>query len=211
MNEVKVRSAIRNFLVAMKAHDESIPEELAQDAMEMVEEVNDAMKDESPDVLEITKDEDPEEKAKDECLEAKVKDGVIKALKEIGLYKDPAMKALDELEITEDEDDPEITEDADNEESVTVDPEKMKDSMAFVKMMKPVIAQIKNPKQRKKAADALAKLVKMNSNVANSQYGQVMSFAKKNASDSANKNNVSDVDFGMHLARLYNPHYKEDK
>lgn len=62
-NGSKVMASIKDFLIKMKALDEAIPEELAEDALKMTEEVKDALcEDEDPDVLEITKDEDPNEK-----------------------------------------------------------------------------------------------------------------------------------------------------
>ena len=212
-NEKRVRDAVRKFLTCMQAHD-AIPEELAEDALEMTEEVNDALcevtEDEEANPLEITKDED-----KPDDLDKKVADGVVRALRELGFYKDPAMKALDELEVeekeTEDEDPDDITEDADIEESVTVDPEKMKDSATLLRTMKPVIAAIKNPKERKKAADALARMIK-GSRVTSSDYGTLMNIKQKKATkDSKAKAMDSDYDFGMSIAKRYNPHYKEEK
>lgn len=212
-NEKRVRDAVRKFLTCMQAHD-AIPEELAEDALEMTEEVNDALcettEDEEANPLEITKDED-----KPDDLDKKVADGVVRALRELGFYKDPAMKALDELEVeekeTEDEDPDDLTEDADNEESVTVDPEKMKDSATLLRTMKPVIAAINNPKERKKAADALARMIK-GSRVTSSDYGTLMNIKQKKATkDSKAKAMDSDYDFGMSIAKRYNPHYKEEK
>lgn len=212
-NEKRVRDAVRKFLTCMQAHD-AIPEDLAEDALEMTEEVNDALcettKDEEASPLEITKDED-----KPDDLDKKVADGVVRALRELGFYKDPAMKALDELEVeekeTEDEDPDDLTEDADNEESVTVDPEKMKDSATLLRTMKPIIAAIKNPKERKKAADALARMIK-GSRVTSSDYGTLMNIKQKKATkDSKAKAIDSDYDFGMSIAKRYNPHYKEEK
>lgn len=210
-NEKRVRDAVRKFLTCMQAHD-AIPEELAEDALEMTEEVNDALcevtEDEEANPLEITKDED-----KPDDLDKKVADGVVRALRELGFYKDPAMKALDELEVeekeTEDEDPDDLTEDADNEESVTVDPEKMKDSATLLRTMKPVIAAIKNPKERKKAADALARMIKGTRNTS-SDYGTLMNIKQKKATKDS-KANDSDYDFGMSIAKRYNPHYKEEK
>ena len=212
-NEKRVRDAVRKFLTCMQAHD-AIPEDLAEDALEMTEEVNDALcevtEDEEANPLEITKDED-----KPDDLDKKVADGVVRALRELGFYKDPAMKVLDELEVeekeTEDEDPDDITEDAYNEESVTVDPEKMKDSATLLRTMKPVIAAIKNPKERKKAADALARMIK-GSRVTSSDYGTLMNIKQKKATkDSKAKVMDSDYDFGMSIAKRYNPHYKEEK
>ena len=212
-NEKRVRDAVRKFLTCMQAHD-AIPEDLAEDALEMTEEVNDALcevtEDEEVNPLEITKDED-----KPDDLDKKVADGVVRALRKLGFYKDPAMKALDELEVeekeTEDEDpDPDdLTEDADNEESVTVDPEKMKDSATLLRTMKPVIAAIKNPKERKKAADALARMIK-GFRVTSSDYGTLMNIKQKKATKDS-KAMDSDYDFGMSIAKRFNPHYKEEK
>lgn len=212
-NEKRVRDAVRKFLTCMQAHD-AIPEELAEDALEMTEEVNDALcevtEDEEANPLEITEDED-----KPDDLDKKVADGVVRALRELGFYKDPAMKALDELEVeekeTEDEDPDDLTEDADNEESVTVDPEKMKDSATLLRTMKPVIAAIKNPKERKKAADALARMIK-GSRSTSSDYGTLMNIKQKKATkDSKAKATDTDYDFGMQIAKRFNPHYKEEK
>lgn len=207
-NEKRVRDAIRKFLTSMQATD-AIPEELAEDALEMTEEVNDALceetKDEETNPLEITKDED-----KSDDLDKKVADGVVKALRELGFYKDPAMKALDELEVEEKEaEDEDITEDADNEESVTVDPEKMKDSATLLRTMKPIIAQIKDSKERKKAADALARMIGK-SRKTTTDYGDLMSAQKKKAAKDA-KATDADYDFGMQIAKRFNPHYKEEK
>lgn len=212
-NEKRVRDAVRKFLTCMQAHD-AIPEDLAEDALEMTEEVNDALceatEDEEANPLEITKDED-----KPDDLDKKVADGVVRALRELGFYKDPAMKALDELEVeekeTDDEEPEDLTEDADNEESVTVDPDKMKDSATLLRTMKPVIAAIKNPKERKKAADALARMIKGSRNTT-SDYGVIMNVKqKKAAKDSKAKAMDNDYDFGMSIAKRFNPHYKEEK
>lgn len=209
-NEKRVRDAIRKFLTCMQSHD-AIPEDLAEDALEMTEEVNDALceetKDEEANPLEITKDEE-----KPDDLDKKVADGVVRALRELGFYKDPAMKALDELEVeekeTEDED-PNPTEDADNEESVTVDPEKMKDSATLLRTMKPIIAQIKDSKERKKAADALARMIGK-ARKTTTDYGDLMNIQKKKVAKDS-KTADTDYDFGMQIAKRFNPHYKEEK
>lgn len=209
-NEKRVRDAVRKFLTCMQSHD-AIPEDLAEDALEMTEEVNDALceetKDEEANPLEITKDEE-----KPDDLDKKVADGVVRALRELGFYKDPAMKALDELEVeekeTEDED-PNPTEDADNEESVTVDPEKMKDSATLLRTMKPIIAQIKDSKERKKAADALARMIGKTRKTT-TDYGDLMNIQKKKVAKDS-KTADTDYDFGMQIAKRFNPHYKEEK
>ena len=122
------------------------------------------------------------------------------------------MKALDELEVeekeTEDED-PNPTEDADNEESVTVDPEKMKDSATLLRTMKPIIAQIKDSKERKKAADALARMIGKTRKTT-TDYGDLMNIQKKKVAKDS-KTADTDYDFGMQIAKRFNPHYKEEK
>lgn len=212
-NAQRVRGALRTFITSMKAHDEAIPEELAEDALEMVEEVTDALcEDEEANPLEITKDEDSPV-----SISEQVQDAVARTLKEYGLIKDPSMKALDELEEEIEAEDECMgnepgAEDAFGEESVTVDPEKMKDASTLLRTMKPMIAQIKDKKKRKAAADALARLIKMQSGVSSNQYGQIMSIAKSNSKDSKPTPTAdADADFGMQLARRFNPHYKEDK
>ena len=216
-NKAKVMDSIKSFLLKMKALDAEIPEELAEDACSMVEEVKDALCEE-----EEVKDEEPEkeveEKAEDACkdeaptitekeIEKKVEDAISKALLKAGLIKDSAMKSLDELE-----EKMEKAEDEMNEEEVTVDPEKMNDSAKreLLREIKPVIASIKDSVQRKQMADAFAKALNMNT-ADNGQYAQIYEIAKSNAKDenSAKKSQDSDYDFGMAIAKKYNPHYKE--
>lgn len=216
-NEVRVRSALRNFISSMQTHDAEVSEELAKDALEMVEEVSDALcEDQEADVLEVTKDEEP----KAENVEKLVADGVMKALKELGLYKDPAMKALDELEAEcngeeekkADDESSVVVEDEGNEEEVTVDPKDMKDAKILLRLMKPQIATIKDSKKRKEASDALARLLKMQTGMqkmSNKQYGDIMDIAKK-SKDSKLSAVDSDIDYGMQLAKRFNPHYKEE-
>ena len=100
-NNAKVMESIKNFLIKMKANDEAIPEELAQDACEMVEEVKDALcEDEDPIETENpVEDEDPEEKETEKIdIDKKVEDAMVNVMRKYGLIKDGAMVALDELE-----------------------------------------------------------------------------------------------------------------
>lgn len=207
-NNKKVMDSIKNFLLKMKALDEAIPEELAEDALEMTEEVKDALCDEEPDVTEITKDEEVEEKKEaedEECIESKVEDAMVKVMRKYGLIKDEAMESLEKLD----------TEDESNEEEVTVDPEKINDSAKreLLRKVKPMVASIKDSKQRKAFADAFAEAFNLSS--VDNQYGSIMNMAKANAKDSMEKMNVktvdSDYDFGMDIAKKFNPHYKGEK
>ena len=205
-NNAKVMSSVKDFLLKMKALDEAIPEELAKDALEMTENIKDALCDEDPNPLQITEDEDP--KPEENNMEGKVEDAMVKVLKKYGLIKDSSMSALDELEegcSAEDEEE--------GEEEVTVDPEKMNDAMTLLRTVKPVIAGIKDSKTRKQVSDAFAKALKMSIGT-NEQYGQMMTMARMSAKDSMTKKQQStqdaDYEFGMDLAKRFNPHYKKE-
>lgn len=205
-NNAKVMSSVKDFLLKMKALDEAIPEELAKDALEMTENIKDALCDEDPNPLQITEDEDP--KPEENNMEGKVEDAMVKVLKKYGLIKDSSMSALDELEegcCAEDEEE--------GEEEVTVDPEKMNDAMTLLRTVKPVIAGIKDSKTRKQVSDAFAKALKMSVGT-NEQYGQMMAMARMSAKDSMSKKQKStqdaDYEFGMDLAKRFNPHYKKE-
>ena len=205
-NNAKVMSSVKDFLLKMKALDEAIPEELAKDALEMTENIKDALCDEDPNPLQITEDEDP--KPEENNMEGKVEDAMVKVLKKYGLIKDSSMSALDELEegcCAEDEEE--------GEEEVTVDPEKMNDAMTLLRTVKPVIAGIKDSKTRKQVSDAFAKALKMSIGT-NEQYGQMMAMARMSAKDSMDKKKQStqdaDYEFGMDLAKRFNPHYKKE-
>lgn len=217
-NANKVMASIKDFLVKMKALDEAIPEDLAQDALEMVEEVKDALCEEeveagTKDEEEVKVEEKAEDEGKEEKLEAKVEDAMVNVLKKYGLIKDSAMKALDELEVEEEE---KVEDDAMNEEEVTVDPEKINDSArALLRKVKPIIANIKDSNQRKIMADSFAKLAKMNMG-SKDQYGTILKMtntASKAAMDEASvKKNTMDNDynFGMEIAKKFNPHYNKE-
>ena len=206
-NNAKVMSSVKDFLLKMKALDEAIPEELAKDALEMTENIKDALCDEDPNPLQITEDEDP--KPEENNMEGKVEDAMVKVLKKYGLIKDSSMSALDELEegcSAEDEEE--------GEEEVTVDPEKMNDdALVLLRQVKPVIAGIKDSKTRKQVSDAFAKALKISIGSVG-QYGDLMAMARKNAQDSMSKQQQStqdaDYSFGMDLAQRFNPHYKKE-
>lgn len=209
-NNAKVMDSIKSFLLKMKANDENIPEELAQDACEMVEAVKDALC-EDEEVIEEKKEEEVKDEDPKEDIDKKVEDAMVNVMRKYGLIKDGAMTSLDELEKKLGE---EETEDVDGEEKVTEDPEKINDSARrqLLKQVKPIIAGMKDSTQRKALADAFAKSLGMNKQTAD--YSAVLSASRSAAKDSKikNPNPVSDVDFGMEIARKYNPHYmKEDK
>ena len=208
-NNAKVMSSVKDFLLKMKALDEAIPEELAKDALEMTEHIKDALCDEDPNPLQITEDEDP--KPEENNMEGKVEDAMVKVLKKYGLIKDSSMSALDELEEgckTE-------VEDEDGEEEVTVDPEKMNDeAIKLLRKVKPVIASINDSNTRKQVSDAFAKALKMSVGHVD-QYGDIMTMARMSAKDSMSKKQKStqdaDYEFGMDLAKRFNPHYMKEE
>lgn len=202
----KVRDSIKGFLEKMRAMDEAIPQELAEDALEMTEEVNDALNE-----LE-TIDEGEEivkEKEKSEEVESKVEDALVKVMRKYGLIEDGAMKNLDEIE----EKIEEKLEDECGVDEVTVAPEKINDSAAeirnFIRQIKPVIASVKDSKQRKALADSVANIAKISMN---DQYSEIYNVTRKSSKDAMNnkvKAKDSDFDFGMEIAKKFNPHYKE--
>ena len=208
-NNAKVMSSVKDFLLKMKALDEAIPEELAKDALEMTENIKDALCDEDPNPLQITEDED--HKPEENNMEGKVEDAMVKVLKKYGLIKDSSMSALDELEEgckTE-------VEDEDGEEEVTVDPEKMNDeAIKLLRKVKPVIASINDSNTRKQVSDAFAKALKMSVGHVD-QYGDIMTMARMSAKDSMSKKQKStqdaDYEFGMDLAKRFNPHYMKEE
>lgn len=209
-NNAKVMDSIKSFLLKMKANDENIPEELAQDACEMVEAVKDALC-ECDEVIEEKKEEEVKDEDPKEDIDKKVEDAMVNVMRKYGLIKDGAMTSLDELEKKLGE---EETEDVDGEEKVTEDPEKINDSARrqLLKQVKPIIAGVKDSAQRKALADAFAKSLGMNKQTAD--YSAILSASRSAVKDSKikNPNSVSDADFGMEIARKYNPHYmKEDK
>ena len=209
-NNAKVMDSIKSFLLKMKANDENIPEEIAQDACEMVEAVKDALC-ECDEVIEEKKEEEVKDEDPKEDIDKKVEDAMVNVMRKYGLIKDGAMTSLDELEKKLGE---EETDDVDGEEKVTEDPEKINDSARrqLLKQVKPIIAGVKDSAQRKALADAFAKSLGMNNQTAD--YSAVLSASRSAVKDSKikNPNPVSDADFGMEIARKYNPHYmKEDK
>lgn len=206
-NRTKVMDSIKDFLLKMKALDEAIPEELAQDACEMVEEVKDTLcEDEAIEPLEDVKDEETEEEKVD--IEKKVEDAFVKVMRKYGMIKDEAMKSLEELS---DDEEPEASEET--EKAVTVEAERVNDSAKreLLRKVKPMVASIKDSAQRKAFADAFAEAFKLGSS---NQYGELINMKNANAKDSMNnvsvKNNDADYDFGMEIARKFNPHYKKE-
>ena len=223
-NEARVMGAIKNFLLKMKALDEAIPEDLAEDALEMTEEVKDALcEEESVKDYDLggenpVEDEEPaEEKKVDVDIDKKVEDAFVNVMRKYGLIKDSAMASLDELETELSE--AQETEDVEGEEEVTVDPEVMNDSAKreMLRAIKPAIASVKDSKTRKLLADNFAKAIGGVYSTTR-DYAAIMQAVANNTRKAVSEkkqtvdHSVEDVDFGMEIAKRFNPHYmKEDK
>ena len=209
------KDAIKNFLLKLKSMDEStVSEEVVDAACEMAEE---ASKAEDEEIKEETFSEDAEAESFEELVERKAAaDAVSRALRAYGI-KDACTNALDELE-AELEKEEEKDEDPSDEESVTIDPEKIdvKDSAEEVKKairdMKPVLAAIEDPIARKKATDAFVKMARMNMTTT-STYADIQSAISNNgkkANDSKPIVSDADYDHGMDIAKRFNPHYMKE-
>lgn len=214
------KDAIKNFLLKLKSMDEStVSEEVVDAACEMAEEVAKAEDEE------IKETEVEETETKDECkdedleekIEKKVSDALNRALAAYGI-KDTSTKALDELEAELEKKEEEKDVDPSDEESVTIDPEKIeaKDSVEEVKKairdMKPVLAAIEDPIARKKATDAFVKMARMNMTTT-STYADIQSAIGNNgkkANDSKPIVTDADYDHGMDIAKRFNPHYMKE-
>ena len=208
------KDAIKNFLLKLKSMDEStVSEEVVDAACEMAEE---ASKAEDEEIKEETFSEDAKAESFEELVERKAADAVSRALRAYGI-KDACTNALDELE-AELEKEEEKDEDPSDEESVTIDPEKIdvKDSAEEVKKairdMKPVLAAIEDPIARKKATDAFVKMARMNMSTT-STYADIQSAISNNgkkANDSKPIVADADYDHGMDIAKRFNPHYMKE-
>lgn len=214
------KDAIKNFLLKLKSMDEStVSEEVVDAACEMAEEIAKAEDEE------IKETEVEETETKDECkdedleekIEKKVSDALNRALAAYGI-KDSSTKALDELEAELEKKEEEKDEDPSDEESVTIDPEKIeaKDSAEEVKKairdMKPVLAAIEDPIARKKVTDAFVKMARMNMTTT-STYADIQSAIGNNgkkANDSKPIVTDADYDHGMDIAKRFNPHYMKE-
>lgn len=82
----------------------------------------------------------------------------------------------------------------------------------LVRKMKPVIAQIKDTKERKRVSDAFAKSVRQQMGVKSTQpggYGTILQTKKRAASTKLNDRKVvDDSQLGKDIAKKFNPHYK---
>lgn len=150
---------------------------------------------------------------------AEVKATVAK-LEAAPLAKDnePEKNALDELEkelAADEEPVPEESITITDEVPVTqvadlpVNPIKGADSrasiLAALKVMRPIVANIKDPVERKKAADSMAKTFREQLIVSpTNAYEKLIRPPKKKANDQA----IDESEFGRNWAKKWNPHYK---
>ena len=74
-----------------------------------------------------------------------------------------------------------------------------------IRALRPVVAAIPNKAQRRRAADALAQLIR--GNVRDSGYGMIQK-ATRRATDS--KTEKDDLEYGRKIAEKYNPHYRKN-
>ena len=217
------KDAIKNFLLKLKAMDESaVSEEVVNAACEMAEEASKAEDEEVKEVVEETTEDACHDEDIEELVEKKVSDALNKILMQYGI-KDSATSALDELEAElEEGKDEELEEgkedESTDEESVTVEPEKIEahdsaeEVRKAIKDMKPVLASIEDPTARKKATDAFVKMARMNLNTTSS-YSDILAAVNtnaKNAKDSAPVVSDADYDHGMDIAKRFNPHYMKE-
>lgn len=202
-------NSIRDFLIKMKALDAEIPEELAEDALQMTEEVKDALEEEE----EMVEDEDAlEEETEDEepevDIDKKVEDSLVKILRKYGVVKDSCMASLDALEEELEEDE---SIELESEEDNMVDPEVInnKDSAKeLLRKVKPIIANVKDSRDRRILANSFAKALKMNTK-ATADYASILNATKKAAKDSTPSTGTENL--GLEWARKYNPHYNKEE
>lgn len=77
-------------------------------------------------------------------------------------------------------------------------------ALEAISALKPVVAAIPNKGQRRRAADALAQLIR--GNVHDSGYAAIQKAATRRATDT--KKEMDDMALGRDIAKRYNPHYK---
>ncbi len=148
----------------------------------------------------------------------------IKAVK----TQEPAADALSELEkeMTNGQPDP-VT----DEEPVTIDPNKIEDGapvsspadrpenpipgadskaavLAAIKAVKPVVAAIQDPAQRKQASDALAKTFREQLQVTPAAVNPYTAMTKPAKPAAAQDKKPDDGELGEYLKKKFNPHFK---
>lgn len=209
MNSYKVGDSLKNFLTKLRAYDEEIPENLMDDVEDMADEMIEALaetENKENDACGKTygKDEDELEEKIKKCVREVLQE-VLEARKE---EKDEAMTSLEEFE-TEDNFGEEVEEKEDEvgEESVIVSPEKATDSISsIIKRVKPIVANVKDSKERKLLSDSIAQLAKMNKKETTSDYNSIFKATRNNTKK---QSSLNDDSFGDFLKKKYNPHYNK--
>jgi hypothetical protein len=143
----------------------------------------------------------------------------------------PAGDALSELEkeMTNGKPDP-VT----DEDPVTIDPNQLEDNapvtdpadrpqnpipgadsnaavLAAIKAVKPVVAAIKDPVERKKASDALAKTFREQLKISPAPVNPYAAMTNPSKPSAAEDKKPDDRELGEQLKRKFNPHFKEKK
>ena len=81
----------------------------------------------------------------------------------------------------------------------------------MLRKVKPIIAGVKDSKSRKILADTFAKAL-IGEKKTTADYASILSASREAAKDLMSKKSTADsssVDYGMEIAKKYNPHYKE--
>ncbi len=201
------------------------PEELAEASKMMQGKTSDteqpAPAPAAPPAEETCKDEDPNAVLLQSVLETmKAMQADIAALKSGGAQDEAPEKALDELEkeIAADEDPKPAEEETSTisdeapvapAESLPENPIPGADSkaaiLAALKAVRPIVAQIPDPNERKKAADAMAKSFREQLQVQpTNNYRKMAKPPQKKAQDQA----IDERKLGRAWAKKWNPHYK---
>lgn len=205
MNSYKVGDSLKKFLTKLRAYDEEIPENLMDDVEDMADEMIEALAEtENKENDACGRDEDDLEEKIKKCVREVLQE-VLEARKE---EKDEAMASLEEFE-TEDNFGEEVEEKEDEvgEESVIVSPEKVNDSVSsIIKSIKPVIANVKDSKERKLLSDSIVQLAKMNKKETTSDYNSIYKATRNNTKK---QSALNDDSFGDFLKKKYNPHYNK--
>jgi len=132
---------------------------------------------------------------------------------------DAAIAQMEDPEETPGDEDSHTIEPTNDEEGPIADPEDRpkngftaKDSaaaVAFLKKMKPAIAAIKDPAEKKRVADAALAAVKGRPARPSNTYANLQNGARKKASDKqAEQKQVDQSELGRKWAKKFNPHYK---
>lgn len=200
------------------------PEELAEASKMMQEKTSDneppAVPAAAPQAGELAKDEDPNAAALQGIMEAiKAMQTDIAAIKAGPVQDESPEQALDELEkeICQDEEPPKEETGTISDEAPVAPAESLPENpipgadsraavLAALKAVRPVVAQIADPAERKKAADAMAKSFREQLQVQPTNNYRKM--AQPAQPQKAQDNAVDERELGRAWAKKWNPHYK---